>query len=71
MRVFSVAIRAALPELPLARTQNLTMTRLLGNLQNTTKVGRTEWGGNVLLAAKGAARKNQSAADERRWGISN
>jgi hypothetical protein len=29
MRVFSVARKAALPELPLANTQNLTMTRLL------------------------------------------
>jgi hypothetical protein len=42
MRVFSVARRAAFPELPLASTQNFTIV-LLPNIQNTPNRGKTEW----------------------------
>jgi hypothetical protein len=40
MRVFAVATSVALPELPLASTQNLTVSRL-PDLQNTPKKAKT------------------------------
>src|ERR1019366_9280975 len=43
IRVFSVARRAALPELPLASTQNFTMV-FSPNLQNTPNPTETESG---------------------------
>jgi hypothetical protein len=43
IRVFSVAISAAFPELPLASTQNFTIV-LLPNIQNTPNHPETESG---------------------------